>query len=257
MIAPGFYQGDALAMLKRCKSESFQTCITSPPYWSLRTYGSNPGEIGCEPYSAQYIAALVLVFREVRRTLRRDGTFWLNVGDVFNAYNANRGPSQGLSKKRDGDRVSGGDIPRGLTDAALRNKALMGLPWRLALALQEDGWILRSEIIWHKQTSTPERTKDRPSREHEHLFLLTKHDRYKYRKEALPEARRTVWKIPSRNDGPAHSARFPDELARRCLLLSCDPGDLALDPFAGSDTVGRIASVLDILSVRFDLQGEL
>jgi DNA modification methylase len=257
VISPGFYQGDAIALLRDCEDSAFQTCITSPPYWGLRRYGSNPGEIGCEQWSFQYLASLVLVFREVRRTLKKNGTLWLNVGDAYNAYNANRGPSQGLSKRRDDARVPGRDIPRGLTDASLPNKALMGMPWRLALALQQDGWVLRSEIIWHKMTAKPERTKDRPSREHEHIFLFTKHDRYKYHKDAVPEARRTVWLLPSRNDGPDHPARFPDELARRCLLLSCDPGDLALDPFAGSDTVGRIASALGIPSVRFDLQGAL
>lgn len=231
---------------------SVQAVVTSPPYWGLRAYGDGD-EIGAERTAIEYIEALRGVFSQVHRVLRDDGVCWINLGDVFNAYNANRGASQGLSKRRDANRTASTAIPRGLTDPTLKNKALMGLPWRLVDALVGDGWLLRSEVIWAKRTAMPERVRDRPARTHEHLFMLTKQPRYRYHRDAVPEAAKTVWDIPQRNDGPKHSARFPDELARRCLLLSCVPGELALDPFAGSGTVGRVGAAHGIGVVSFDL----
>lgn len=256
-FAPGLYRGDCRALLRQVAAQSFQAAITSPPYWTHRAYGCEPGELGAEETSALYIEALVGVFSEVRRVLRDDGVLWLNLGDAYNAYNANRGASKGLSGKRDSARLEGSKVPKGLTDPLLQNKALMGLPGRVADAMQRDGWLLRSEIVWHKRSPMPEPSKDRPSRDHELLFMFTKRPRYRYYKEAVPEAWRTVWNFSMRNNGPAHPARFPDELARRCLLLSCKAGDLALDPFAGSNTVGRIGAQHGIGVVSFDLNARL
>ena len=177
------YQGSALARLKELPDESVQCVVTSPPYWGLRAYGGDPGMIGLEPTFEEHVSNLVAVFREVRRVLRTDGTCWLNYGD---AYYSRTGPDNG--KGLDG-KTRGGSQELGrcnLKDGTeYKPKDLMMMPARVALALQADGWWLRSEIIWHKPNPMPESVADRPTSAHEKIYLLTKSAKYFYDAEAV------------------------------------------------------------------------
>ena len=157
--------------------------VTSPPYFGLRNYGCD-GQVGLEPTGAHYVGVLVSVFREVRRVMRDTATCWVNLGDSYNAYNGGAGPGSRLSKTQTEQR------PRlvtgfGLNDKALKPKDLMMIPARVALALQADGWYLRSDIIWSKPNPMPESVQDRPTKAHEYLFLLTKSERYFYDAAAI------------------------------------------------------------------------
>ena len=161
--------------------ESVQCCVTSPPYWGLRDYKSD-GQIGLEKTPEEYVAAMVAVFREVRRVLRKDGTLWLNLGDTYSTG------SGGTDTKSDKQRSNNGTQfePRPAYDG-LPTKNLVGIPWRVAFALQADGWWLRSDIIWSKPNPMPESVTDRPTRSHEYIFLLTKSARYFYDADAIKE----------------------------------------------------------------------
>lgn len=256
-------QGDCLHHLQQLPDNSFQSCITSPPYWNLRDYNVD-GQIGLEPSLEDYLSRITAVFREVRRTIKPTGTLWLNAGDLF------------------------------------IKKQLVGLPWRIAFALQSDGWILRSDIIWHKPNAMPESVKDRPTRAHEYIFLLSKSPHYLYNFKAIQEPvsgtahprghglhpkanspnsrmartrspidnkpnpstwnvranhsfsaavknlvrlrnKRSVWSIATKPFKGAHYASFPPNLVSPCILASSNPNDLILDPFAGSGTTGAVA----------------
>ncbi len=197
-------EGDVLARLADLPDASVHCCVTSPPYFGLRDYGV-AGQIGLEPTLAEYVEKMVAVFREVRRVLRDDGTLWLNIGDV---YAANRG-----YQVPDGKWVDVGNS-RGMKAAAigLKVKDLMGVPWRVAFALQADGWYLRSEIIWHKRSRMPESVTDRPTKAHEHIFLLAKSERYYYDSEAAsePVSDSTVARVMQESwDEQAGSERVP------------------------------------------------
>ena len=182
------YQGDVLDVLREMDAESVQTCVTSPPYWGLRDYGE-PGQLGLEPTPGEYVARMVEVFREVRRVLRDDGTLWLNLGDSYantgfgGNIQTNGGFTGAAQRRSDGYRPS----PRKPIPDGLKPKDLVGIPWRVALALQDDGWWLRSDIIWAKPNPMPESITDRPTRSHEYLFLLTKSARYFYDYKAVQE----------------------------------------------------------------------
>ncbi len=238
--------GDVLEVLPTIEAGSVQCCVTSPPYWGLRDYGTaeweggedgcdhlpsgtlptspdSPGrrkstlngttkttlaaaevrryrdtcgkcgakrldnQLGLEPTPEEYVAKMVAVFREVRRVLREDGTLWLNLGDSYNAYNANRGPSTSISDGNNGRDHPAAD--RGLSCASLKPKDLCGIPWRVAFALQADGWWLRQDIIWAKPNPMPESCTDRCTKAHEYIFLLTKSARYYYDADAIAESR--------------------------------------------------------------------
>ena len=229
--------GDALTVLRRLPHESVQTTITSPPYWSLRDYSSE-GQIGLEDDPADYVQALVQVFDEVRRVTTSNGTLWLNLGDSY---------TSGGRTWRAPDRkhpVRGMEI-RPPTPPGLKPKDLVGIPWRVAIALQQAGWYLRSDIIWHKPNCMPESVRDRPTRAHEYVFLFSKSERYLYDNVAVrgPNNRnlRSVWDIPTQPFLEAHFATFPPDLVRPCLLLTTQSGDRLLDPFFGSGTVGLLA----------------
>ena len=230
-------QGDARKVLSQMPSGVFQTCITSPPYWSLRNYDID-GQIGLEMSLADFIDALVGVFEEVRRSLREDGTFWLNIGDSYTSG----GRTWRAPDKKNPVRAMSVRPP---TPRGLKPKELIGVPWRLAFALQDAGWYLRSETIWYKPNCQPESVKDRPTRSHEHLFLLSKSEDYFYDNQAErgPNGRnlRTVWDINTQAYKGAHFAVFPPTLVEPCLKLSTRVGDLVLDPFIGSGTVGLVA----------------
>lgn len=179
--------GDCRETMRRWAAEGVrvQTCVTSPPYFGLRDYG-HPGQIGLEQTPDAYVAEMVEVFRCVRDLLADDGTLWLNLGDSYNAYNGNRGRSTSFQAATD---TALPELPagHGLTVKGLGNKQLIGIPWRVAFALQADGWVLRQDIIWHKPNPMPESVRDRCTKAHEYIFLLSKSDRYYYDAEAVME----------------------------------------------------------------------
>jgi DNA modification methylase len=262
--------GDCRKLLKEFAFSGVlaQMCVTSPPYYGLRDYGVN-GQIGLEISPEDFIAEMVGVFRMVRKVLADDGTLWLNLGD---SYNANQGA--GFDTNQDGGARK---------KLSASPKDLLGIPWRVALALQADGWYLRSDIIWHKPNPMPESVTDRPTKSHEYLFLLAKSERYYYDAAAIAEPatngerfhgayaaptptgpqriserngridadnttternRRTVWSIPTQPFDGAHFATFPRSLIEPCILAGSRPGDVVLDPFMGSGTTAQVAEHL-------------
>lgn len=260
------YNGDCRAILASLPEKSVNCCITSPPYWGLRDYGVT-GQIGLEDTPDAYVAQLVDVFREVRRVLRDDGTLWLNLGDSYAADRSGTTPpaqtiagginGKGGVKERRGQ-AAGYNATRNCRQYGLKHKDLVGIPWRVAFALQADGWYLRSDIIWHKVNPMPESVTDRPTKAHEYLFLLAKSEKYWYDLEASKEAavgkpsgnkskgekkrnRRTVWTIATRPFKGAHFATFPPDLIRPCILAGCPAGGTVLDPFNGAGTTGLVA----------------
>ena len=264
--------GDALESLSKMASGSVRCCVTSPPYWGLRDYGVD-GQIGLESTPEEFVAKLVAVFREVRRVLADDGTLWLNLGDSMG--------TKGSSGKGEKQITNAGTLladRRWRIPPGLKPKDLVGIPWMVAFALRADGWYLRSEIIWHKLAPMPESVTDRPTKAHEQLFLLSKSANYFYDADAIAEPsvtgftrdrsrpddlgvaaeksgdfgstscgigetrnKRSVWTIgPQPFDG-AHFAVMPEALVEPCVLAGSERGDLVLDPFAGSGTVGVVA----------------
>lgn len=177
--------GDCRFVLDTLPDKFFQCCVTSPPYYGLRDYGVD-GQIGLEPTPDEYVAEMVAVFRKVRRVLRDDGTLWLNIGDSYaNIRHAKGNPGSDIAGK--GHRESEGTYQKGRGVVGVKNKDLLMIPALLAFALRADGWFLRSDIIWHKPNPMPESVRDRPTSAHEHVFLLTKRDRYFYDAEAIRE----------------------------------------------------------------------
>jgi site-specific DNA-methyltransferase (adenine-specific) len=246
-------EGDVSEVLPRLPDACVQCIVTSPPYWGLRDYGIH-GQIGLESSLAAYIHKLTIIFAEARRVLRPDGILWLNIGDGYTSGNRGwrapdkKNPNRAMSVRPDN--------PPGLKD-----KDLLGVPWRLAFALQADGWYLRSDIIWHKPNTMPESVKDRPTRAHEYLFMLTKQERYAYHaSEVLEDAedggtrnRRTVWSINTAPTNSDHIAAFPTELVEPCILGSTRPGDFVLDPFSGCGTVGVVSQRLNRRFIGIEL----
>lgn len=230
-------QGDALECLRGMADGSVQCCLTSPPYWGLRDYEVD-GQIGLEETLASYVAKLVEVFTEVRRVLRDDGTLWLVLGDTYSG-GRNGAPGR-TSDSRHRARTRGWVPPQAKGGSGLANKQLCGVPWRVALALQDAGWWLRSEIIWHKVNAPVEGSvRDRPSRSHESVFLFARGPKYKYRLPAVGGG--TVWAVATEPFVDGHCASFPEGLVGRAVASSTDPTDVVLDPFAGSGTTLKVA----------------
>ena len=237
-------EGDVRMILPLLPSNSVQCVVTSPPYWGLRDYGID-GQIGLEASMAGFLRTLTTVFAEVRRVLKPDGILWLNIGDGFTSGNRGwRAPDKKNPNRAMNTRP---DNPPGLKD-----KDLLGIPWRLAFALQDDGWYLRSDIVWNKPNAMPESVKDRPTRSHEYLFMFTKSDHYTYHHESVKELaengalrnRRSVWNVNTCSSLSSHIASFPPGLVEPCILASTQEGDYVLDPFFGSGTVGLVAQRL-------------
>lgn len=245
-------EGDAYDALRILPSHSVQCVVTSPPYWGLRDYGTDR-QIGVSETLPQYIALMVTIFSEVSRVLRDDGTLWLNIGDSYSSGNRTwRAPDRKCPAR--------GMQSRPQTPLGLKAKDLVGVPWRLALALQDSGWYLRSDIIWHKPNAMPESVKDRPSRSHEYLFLFSKKEKYYYDYEAIKEKgckqsrnRRTVWSIFTGSTIKGHSATFPTTLVEPCILAGSRSGDFVLDPFFGTGTVGQVANELERRYIGIEL----
>lgn len=269
------WQGDVVDVLRGMADGSVQAVVTSPPYYGLRDYGVE-GQIGLEGTPSEYVERLVGVFREVRRVLRDDGTVWLNLGD---SYGGPAGNNQGgMSAIGGGQQTKNGAIFSGRLGAAgTRAKDLIGIPWRVAFALQADGWYLRQDIIWAKPNPMPESVRDRCTKAHEYIFLLSKSAKYYYDAEAVAELpvssmrsrekfngegavdtkkrgwgsycgtyptrnRRSVWTVATSPYSGAHFATFPPKLIEPCILAGCPEGGTVLDPFAGSGTVLMVAA---------------
>jgi len=267
--------GDVRDRLAGVEAGSVQTCVTSPPYWGLRDYG-NDGQIGLEGSPEEFVESLCLVFDEVWRVLADDGTLWLNLGDSYNSSASNQNGT-GNTTVTGGRHDRGGERRKGLLTDALPVKSLVGIPWRVAFALQARGWVLRSEIIWHKPNPMPESVTDRPTKSHEHIFLLAKSAKYFYDHEAIKEPvsgnwgtrdrtggkyhnegtglqphsglekeyesrnKRDVWTVPTKGYDGAHFAVYPTALIEPCILAGSREGDTVLDPFSGSGTTGVVA----------------
>ena len=271
--------GDCLQTLKEF-DEKARMCVTSPPYYGLRNYGGEENQIGQEESPEEYIQNLVKVFREVRNLLTEDGTLWLNIGDSY--YNYRPGKGQSLVKQTVSN--SKQDLPdkcarRGNKLEGLKEKDLIGIPWMLAFALRADGWYLRQDIIWHKPNPMPESVRDRCTKSHEYLFLLSKNKRYYYDNNAIKEPakdwgtrdrtngkyhnkgtgltphsgltksyptknKRSVWSITNKPYRGAHFACFPPELIKPCILAGSEKNDIILDPFMGSGTTAFVAKEL-------------
>ncbi|HDZ73461.1 MAG TPA: site-specific DNA-methyltransferase [Aurantimonas coralicida] len=246
------FEGDALTVLRRLPENSVQCVVTSPPYWGLRDYNV-ANQIGHEPTLPQFINSLRTVFSEVRRVLKQDGVFWLNIGDGYTSGNRGwrapdkKNPARAMAVRPD-------------TPEGLKPKDLMGIPWKLAFALQEDGWYLRSDIVWNKPNAMPESVKDRPTRSHEYLFMLTKGERYYYDRMAILESNgrnaRSVWSVHTQGFPGAHFATFPPKLVDPCVRASSRQGDFVLDPFFGSGTVGLVAQASARRYVGIELHPE-
>jgi DNA modification methylase len=281
--------GDCRDTMRRWASEGVkaQMCVTSPPYFGLRDYGHD-GQIGLEQTPEEYIAAMVEVFRCVRDVLADDGTLWLNIGDSY----ASAGKQQMgrrderpeyLDKRAERfntgreQALTGGNLESYRSvDFGVKPKDLIGIPWMLAFALRADGWYLRQDIIWHKPNPMPESVRDRCTKAHEYVFLLSKSERYFFDSEAMREDavkgaagssfntgktathqmgrssdaervedgkrnRRSVWTVATRPYKGAHFATFPPALIEPCILAGSRSGDIVLDPFMGSGTTAAVA----------------
>ncbi len=261
--------GDAAQVLAKLPDNHVQCVITSPPYYGQRDYGVD-GQIGSEPSTESYVNHLIKIFRQIKRVLKEDGTFWLNLGDKY------------------------------------ENGELLGMPWKIAFALKKDGWRLRSDIIWHKPNAMPSSVKNRPTQDHEYLFLFTKSNRYLYDADLIREPhktfsenskmrggrkhlherggtpekgknsgnsnlhnarwdqafhplgrnKRTVWEIPLSKSRDLHFAVFPEKLVEPCLLAGAPLDSIVLDPFCGSGTTGRVATSFGRRFIGIDINKE-
>ncbi len=267
------YNMDCLEGLKQLPDNSINCCVTSPPYWGLRDYGVE-GQLGLESTPEEYVSKMVEIFREVKRVLRDDGTLWLNLGDSY-AGNCSRTSTgrAGLGNPREGVFTKKGK--------GIKPKDLIGIPWRVAFALQADGWYLRQDIIWHKPNPMPESVTDRCTKAHEYVFLMSKSQQYYYDNEAIKERtltkdnsnrnrditklnntpgrtkmmglktndydnrnKRSVWTVATKPFKEAHFAVFPPDLIKPMILAGCPTGGVVLDPFVGSGTTAIVARKL-------------
>ena len=278
------YQGNCIEVLKNFTDESIDCVVTSPPYWGLRDYETEE-QLGLEETPEEFVANLVKLFSEVKRVLKKEGTVWLNLGDSY--FSAPAGNKDGIPKQN----AYGGreDAAKSMFKASqvkgkkhntLKQKDLCGIPWRVAFALQADGWYLRQDIIWAKPNPMPESVQDRCTKAHEDIFLLTKSPTYFYDIDAIKEKavgerwggnkpmninnskdkknihngltrkrdmefemrnKRSVWTITTKPYKEAHFATFPIELPTYCIKAGCPEGGIVLDPFFGSGTTGLAA----------------
>ena len=260
-------------------TEPIQMCVTSPPYYGLRDYGGEENQIGQEGSPEEFIDQLVEVFKKVRDVMVDDGTLWVNMGDTYYNYRSDGNyPKQTVSKTNQ-------DLPnfspaRGNKLKGLKSKDLIGVPWLLAFALRKDGWYLRQDIIWHKPNPMPESVKDRCTKSHEYIFLLSKSKNYYYDNEAIKEPakdwgtrdrtngkyhnkgtglqphtglsksyptknKRSVWTVTRKPYKEAHFATYPPDLIEPCIKAGSRKGDIILDPFMGSGTTAMVSKQLD------------
>jgi len=249
--------GNCITGMKTLPDGCVHTCITSPPYFGLRNYNGGTDEIGCEESPEKYVERMVEVFREVKRILRDDGTLWLNLGDSYASngcyinswlkkdHNKDKKHLHTNNHERYEDRKAfrGGEY-------GIKAKDLMGIPWRVAFALQADGWYLRQDIIWHKPNPMPESVEDRCTKAHEYIFLLSKNPRYYYDGESIKELtvdgsekknKRSVWTTKVKGYKGAHFAVYPEDLIQPCVISGCPKDGTVFDPFTGSGTTAVVA----------------
>ena len=273
------FLGDCLKGMAEMPENSVDCVITSPPYFGLRDYG-DAGQLGNEKTVADYVAKLVLVFAQVNRILKPEGTVWLNLGDCYSG--SGKGGQSGKMKSKNYNP----DYPthHSVSAGELRKKQLIGIPWRVAFALQDAGWYLRQDIIWAKPNPMPESVKDRCTRSHEYLFMLTKSPNYYYDAAAIRENavsksasgngfkresresfknydgfnrgdirpwqpteyrnKRSVWTVGTKPYKGAHFATYPIKLITPCILAGCPVGGLVADPFMGSGRTAIAALML-------------
>ena len=270
------YHGDSLQILKTLPDENIDCCVTSPPYWGLRNYGVD-SQLGLEKTPEEYVAKMVEVFGEVKRVLKKEGVLFLNLGDTYsqtrwsNKEGTGSWSSKRLKEKNPVIDRDGCNLP---------SKNLVGIPWRVAFALQSDGWYLRQDIIWAKPNPMPESVTDRCTKAHEYIFLLVKSQKYYFDAEAIKEKtndvntkprkfrksgggetlrndtgndympralrnKRSVWTINTKPYKGAHFATFPEDLVTPCILAGCPKGGIVLDPFTGSGTTCAVAKRLE------------
>ena len=270
--------GDCKQNLSTFLPKTARMCVTSPPYYGLRDYGGEEKQIGQENTPEEYIQNLVEVFREVRELLTDDGTLWVNIGDSYYNYR----PGKAYVKQTVASNNQ--DLPeyspkRSRKLDGIKEKDLIGIPWMLAFALRADGWYLRQDIIWHKPNPMPESVKDRCTKSHEYIFLLSKNKRYYYDNEAIKEPardwgtrdrskgkyhnegtglqphsgleksyptknKRSVWSVTNKPYRGSHFAVFPPDLIEPCIKAGSKVGDCVLDPFMGSGTTAMVAKSL-------------
>lgn len=277
------YQGNCLEVLKSFEDKCINCCVTSPPYYGLRDYGVE-GQIGNEDTPFDYVDKLVDIFAEVRRVLKDDGTLWLNLGDSW------AGSSQGAGTKHPTPKQASNHGTNYMTAEhhvsklkhveGCKPKDLIGIPWMVAFALRESGWYLRQDIIWAKGNPMPESVRDRCTKSHEYIFLLSKNRKYYYDYQAIKEPavtkatvrdknkegyqadyakgdrfskgervygadgmrnKRDVWNVNTKPCKEAHFATYPDTLIEPCILSGCPEGGVVLDPFMGAGTTGMVA----------------
>ena len=245
--------GDCLETLKQF-DEKARMCVTSPPYYGMRDYGDENNQIGLESTPEEYVNRLVEVFREVRNCLTDDGTLWLNMGDSY--YNYRPGKGQALVKQTVS--ASKQDLPdncprRGNKLEGIKEKDLIGIPWMVAFALRADGWYLRQDIIWNKPNPMPESVRDRCTKSHEYIFLLSKKQRYYFNVDSIKEPtvdgkslkrKKSVWEVKLKPYKDAHFATYPSDLIKPCILAGSQENDIILDPFIGSGTTAMVAKSL-------------
>lgn len=286
------YQGNVFDKLQEIDTESVQCVVTSPPYWGLRNYQMDD-QIGLEDTPEEFIENMVEVFREIKRVLKNDGTVWLNLGDSYNSqtgsgFNTNKNEGQN-HRIKELQKTQGSLVKK----ISLKPKNLVGIPWRVALALQADGWYLRQDIIWHKPNLMPESVTDRCTKSHDYIFLLSKSAKYFYDADAIREPaqdwgtrdrsqlrsgtqdellkhrglkdanfaeigknRRSVWTINTQSYKEAHFAVFPPKLPELCIKAGSSEGDVVLDPFFGSGTTGWVAQRLKRKWIGIELNPE-
>ena len=279
-------QGNCINKLKTIADKTFHTCVTSPPYWGLRDYGVD-NQLGLEETPQEYVVNMVQVFREVRRVLRDDGTVWLNLGDSYASNGTYINKWLKKDKNKDKQHLHTKNADRYKDRKAYRSniikpKDLIGIPFRVAFALQEDGWYLRQDIIWNKPNPMPESVKDRCTKSHEYIFLLSKSKNYYFDNEVIKEKgtdriggnvkpqkgvdqrfsetkqglleaqqkiyekvnKRSVWTVTTKPYKEAHFATYPPDLIEPCILAGCPEGGHVLDPFGGSGTTALVADRL-------------
>ena len=288
------YNSECLSGLKDLPANSIHCCVTSPPYYGLRDYG-NDAQIGLEKTPEEYIQKLVDVFREVSRVLTKDGTLWLNIGDSYagSMKGAAGYPDNAMNYKQGTNRGTLGKATLVKQCTGCKSKDLIGIPWMLAFALRSDGWYLRQDIIWSKPSVMPESVKDRCTKSHEYIFLLSKNKKYYFDNESIAEPtssfdtvirdrdatklnntpgrtkmqglirndyltrnKRSVWTVATQPLREAHFATFPEKLITDCIKAGSPEGGIVLDPLMGSGTTAIVARKLNRSYVGFELNSD-
>jgi DNA modification methylase len=293
------HSDNCITGLQKLPDKSVHCCVTSPPYFGLRDYGTNE-QIGLEETPEAFVSALVDVFREVRRVLKDDGTLWLNLGDSYAGSGKGANPDgsvhvSALNSKQATHKgtICGKKPPQKAHKIGLKPKDLIGIPWRVALALQADGWYLRQDIIWHKPNPMPESVTDRCTKSHEYIFLLSKSARYYYDADAIKEEahttdesnrdrdasrlnntpgrtrmaglktnhyetknKRSVWTVTTKPYSGAHFATFPQDLIDPCIKAGCPTNGIVLDPFMGAGTTAIVARKNNRNYIGYELNPE-